>query len=70
MLSVRCTMEDEKIIKTYAAAQGKNVSELLRELVMEKIEEEYNLKIIQEYLAQKEEMKLLTADEVEKDLGL
>lgn len=70
MLSVRCTTEDEKIIKTYAAAQGKSVSELLRELVMEKIEEEYDLKIIQEYLAQKEGMKLLTADEVEKDLGL
>ena len=70
MLSVRCTPEDEKIIKTYAATQDKSVSELLRELVMEKIEEEYDLKIVHEYLAKKEEMALFTADVVEKELGL
>ena len=70
MLSVRCTPEDEKIIKTYAATQGKSVSELLRELVMEKIEEEYDLAIVHEYLAQKDKKTLFTADEVEKELGL
>ena len=70
MLSVRCTPEDEKIIKTYAATKDKSVSELLRELVMEKIEEEYDLEIVHEYLAKKEKKTLFTADEVEKELGL
>ncbi len=70
MLSVRCTPEDEKIIKTYAATQDKSVSELLRELVMEKIEEEYDLEIVHEYLVKKDKKTLFTADEVEKELGL
>lgn len=70
MLSIRCNPEDEKLIKHYAASKNKNVSELLRDLVMERIEEEYDLKIAHEYLANKEGIKLYTAEEAEKELGL
>ena len=70
MLSIRCNPEDEKLIKQYAASKNKNVSELLRELVMERIEEEYNLEIVHEYLANKEGIKLYTAEEAEMELDL
>lgn len=71
MLSVRCNSEDEKLIKHYAASKNKSVSEFLRELALERIEEEYDLKIVQEYLEKKEKgLKTYSADEVEKELGL
>ena len=37
---------------------------------MEKIEEEYNLEIVHEYLANKESIKLYTAEEAERELDL
>lgn len=70
MLSVRVSKEDEKLIKNYAESQDKTVSELLRCLVMEKIEEEYDIQIVNQYLKNKDKMTFHTADEVEKELGL
>lgn len=70
MLSIRCTKEDEKMIKRYAASKNKSVSEFLREVAIEKIEEEYDLEVIREYLENKEMSKLYSAEEAEKELGL
>lgn len=70
MLSVRVSKEDERLIKNYAASKEQSVSELLRQLVFEKIEEEYDMDIVKEYLNNKDKMTFHTADEVEKELGL
>lgn len=70
MLSIRCSKEDEKLIKRYAAAKNQSVSEFLRNAAIEKIEEEYDLEVIREYLENKEKTKLYSADEAEKELGL
>ncbi|QSX09260.1 CopG family transcriptional regulator [Alkalibacter rhizosphaerae] len=70
MLSVRCNPEDEYLIKTFAASKGMNVSEFLREAAIEKIQEEFDLEIIKEYLAVKDELPLYTAEEVDRELDL
>ncbi len=70
MISLRCSIEEEQLIKQFASSINKSVSEFLREAALQKIEEEHDLKIIQEYLAKKSTMKFYTADEVEKELGL
>ncbi len=70
MLSIRCTKEDEKMIKRYAASKNKSVSEFLREVAIEKIQEEYDLEVIRDYLENKEVLKLYLAEEAEKELGL
>ncbi len=64
MISLRCSIEEEQLIKQFASSINKSVSEFLREAALQKIEEEHDLKIVQEYLAKKSTMKFYTADEV------
>ena len=70
MLSIRCSSEDEKLIKKFAAIKKQSVSEFLRQAALEKIEDEYDLKLVKDYLDKKEKMSFYSADEVEKELGI
>ena len=70
MLSVRCNVDDEKLIREFANYKNMSVSEFLRQTALEKIEEEYDLKLVLEYIKNKENMKFFTSDEIEKELGL
>ena len=70
MLSIRCSSEDENLIKKFAAIKKQRVSEFLRQAALEKIEDEYDLKLVKDYLDKKEKMSFYSADEVEKELGI
>jgi uncharacterized protein (DUF1778 family) len=70
MLSIRCSSEDENLIKKFAAIKKQSVSEFLRQAALEKIEDEYDLKLVKDYLEKKEKMSFYSADEVEKELGI
>ena len=70
MLSIRCSKEDEELIKRYAAAKKQSVSEFLRVSAIEKIEQEYDLEVVRKYLAEKEKTKLYTQEEAEKEIGV
>ena len=70
MLSIRCSSEDENLIKKFAAIKKQSVSEFLRQAALEKIEDEYELKLVKDYLDKKEKMSFYSADEVEKELGI
>jgi len=43
-ISVRLSPEDTKIIKKYAEINNISISELVRKAILEKIEDEYDLK--------------------------
>ena len=70
-ISLRLSDEDTVLIKNYAALHNISLSDLFRQAVMEKIEDEYDLaaynKAMEEY---KKESETYTLDEVEKELGL
>lgn len=70
-ISVRLSDEDTRLIKKYAEMNRISVSDLIRETVMERIEDEYDLeayeKAMEEYRANP---AVFTLDEVEKELGL
>jgi len=70
-VSVRLNEEDEKLIKTYANMNNISLSDLIRNAVLEKIEDEYDLKCykkaIEEY---KKNPKTFTMDEIKKELEL
>ena len=53
MLSIRCSSEDENLIKKFAAIKKQSVSEFLRQAALEKIEDEYDLKLVKDYLEKK-----------------
>ena len=70
-ISLRLNEEDTMLIKKYAEINKITVSELIRQTVIERIENEYDLemfdKAVKEY---KENPVSYTLDEVERELGL
>ncbi len=70
-ISVRLNDKDTELIKAYADMNNISLSDLIRNAVLEKIEDEYDLecykKAIEEY---NKEPKTYTMDEVKKELGL
>lgn len=70
-ISVRLSEKDAKLFKNYADINGISMSELIRSSVLERIEDEYDIKVYEE--AMKEYLsdpKTYSMDEVEKELGL
>lgn len=70
-ISVRLNDKDTELIKSYAEINNISLSDLIRNAVLEKIEDEYDLecyhKAIQEY---RKNPKTYTLDEVKEELGL
>lgn len=70
-ISVRLSDKDTELIKAYADMNNISLSDLIRNAVMEKIENEYDLecyrKAIEEY---KENPKTYTMEEIKKELEL
>ena len=70
-ISLRLSEEDTALFKQYAEMNRMSVSEMVRQAVMDKIEDEYDLKAYQQ--AMEEYLKDPTTyslDEVERELGL
>ena len=69
--SLRLTNEDALLIKKYAEINNMSVSELIRQTVVERIENEYDLESFNKALAEyRENPVTYSLDEVEKELGL
>lgn len=70
-ISVRLNDEDTEIIKEYARLNNISLSDLIRNAVMEKIEQEYDLKCYEKAIEQhRKNPKTYTLDEVEEELDL
>mgnify|MGYP000413013748 FL=1 len=70
-ISVRLNEKDTELIKAYASINNISLSDLIRNAVLEKIENEYDLesynKAIEEY---RKNPKTYTLEEVKEELGL
>lgn len=70
-ISVRLNEKDTKLIQTYAKMHNISLSDLIRNAVLEKIENEYDLdwynKAIEEY---KKNPKTYSMEEIKKELNL
>lgn len=51
-ISLRLSEEDEALIKTFASRHGVTISQLIRQIVIEKIEEEIDVKALREAIAE------------------
>lgn len=70
-LSLRLSDEDATLIRRYADMNGMTVSELVRRSVIERIEDEFDLKLYEKAMADfKADPVTYTLDEVESELGL
>ena len=70
-VSIRLSQEEDSIIRNYARLNKISVSELFRRAVLEKIEDEIDLKAYEKAMEEyKKNPKTYTLDEVEKELRL
>ena len=59
-ISLRIPDEDLQVLKAYAKFHNKTLSEIIRSTMIEKIEDEYDLKVIEEYEKEKKAGALKT----------
>jgi hypothetical protein len=70
-ISLRLSDGDSALIKQYAEVNGLTVSEFIRQTVIERIENEYDLKAYEKAMKEyRANPVTYTLDEVERDLGL
>ncbi len=70
-ISLRLNEADTTLFKDYAKMHGITMSELVRSSVIERIENEYDLKAYEKAMEEfKANPVTYTLDEVEKELGL
>lgn len=68
-ISVRLNDEDTELIKAYADMNNISLSDLIRNAVLEKIEDEYDLKCYEEAIKEyRKNPKTYTLNEVEEEL--
>lgn len=70
-ISLRLNNEDTMLFKKYAEMNGISVSELVRQSVLERIEDEYDLTVYEKAMEEyRKNPVTYTLDEVKKELGL
>ena len=70
-ISLRLSDADTILIKEYAEINKMSVSDLIRQSVLERIENEYDLEMFDKAMAEyKANPTTYSLDEVEKELGL
>ena len=69
VVSIRFNDEEEEIVKNYVKSKGTKLSQYITNIIFEKIEEEYDLKLVQEYLKAKSEdtLNLIPFEEAVKE---
>ena len=69
VVSIRFNDEEEEILKNYVKSKEINLSQYIKNIIFEKIEEEYDLKSVQEYLKTKSEgaLNLIPFEEATKE---
>ena len=71
LLSLRLSDEDATLIRRYADMNGMTVSELVRRSAIERIEDEFDLKLYEKAMADfKADPVTYTLDGAESELGL
>ncbi len=69
-ISLRLTKEEDDILRAYASLNNMNISTLIRDIVFEKIEDEYDLKNFDKNFEEVKNGNWYTQDDIERELGL
>ena len=70
-ISVRLNEEDTELIKTYAEMNNISLSDLIRTAILEKIEDEYDLKCYEKAIKEyRKKPKTYTIEEVKEELDI
>ncbi|MDW7656376.1 MAG: DUF6290 family protein [Bacillota bacterium] len=69
-ISVRFNQKDDVLIRTYAELHNVDLSTFIRQAVIEKIEDDYDLALFQKVWDEEQNQERITHDALKRELGL
>ena len=71
-VSLRVSEEERSTMESYAKLHGVNISEAIKDVFFQRLEDEFDLQRFQEYRNKKErgEVKFYTHEDIKKELGV
>ena len=70
VISLRLNDRDNTLIRKYAELNGMELSAFIRQAVIEKIEDEYDLALFNKVWAEEQDQKRISHKQLKKELGL
>jgi len=69
-ISLRLNDKDDKLIRKYAELHNMDLSSFIRETVLEKIEDEYDLTLFNKVWDEEQNEERISHNDLKRDLGL
>ncbi len=69
-VSLRLNDRDDALIRKFAEIHGKDLSSFIREAVLEKIEDEYDVTLFDKVWAEEKDQERIGHEDLKKELGL
>ncbi|MCH4888599.1 CopG family transcriptional regulator [Acidaminobacter sp. JC074] len=69
-VSLRLNKKDDTLIRKYAELHNMDLSTFIRQAVIEKIEEEYDLTLFNKVWEEEKDQERISHEDVKKELGL
>lgn len=69
-ISLRLSDKEDKLIRKYAELHDMDLSSFIRETVLAKIEDEYDLSLFNKVWEQEQQEERISHNDLKKDLGL
>lgn len=69
-ISVHFSKSEYNLVSQYVKSKGLTISQYIKAMLLEEIEDEYDVSIVNEYLQEKDSMEFLTFEEAAKEWNL
>lgn len=66
-ISIHLTESEYKLVHQYIESKGLTISQYIKAMLLEEIEDEYDVSIVNEYIQEKDSMEFLTLEESSKE---
>ena len=69
-ISIRFSESEYNLVSQYVESKGLTISQYIKIMLLEEIEDEYDVSIVNEYLQEKDSMELLPFEDATKEWNI
>ena len=69
-MSIHLTESEYKMVQQHIKRKGLTISQYIKAMLLEEIEDEHDISIVNEYIQEKDSMEFLTLEESSKEWGI
>ncbi len=66
-ISIHLTESEYNLVRQHIESKGLTISQYIKAMLLEEIEDEYDISIVNEYLEEKDSMEFLTFEDATKE---